>query len=164
MTQKALKEALHYNPETGIFTFLKSMGSSRKGKQVGHNNPKRYVSITLNGVTFYAHRLAFLYMTGAFPKEATDHINRNRSDNRWCNLRAVSIAENNQNYSLRKDNTSGYRGVSFHKNKKKWLAYIVINKKRNDLGYFDTAAEAGAVADAARSKHFVAYVSTTTGA
>jgi len=71
-----------------------------------------------------------------------DHINGDTLDNRKSNLRICSRTDNNCNLKRRVDNTSGYKGVSFDKKKKKWAAYISKNKKRHFLGYFNTPKEA----------------------
>ena len=80
-------------------------------------------------------------MTGSFPKDEIDHINHNRLDNKWSNLRKASRKENMQNYKKPATNTSGYMGVCWHKNAKKWIASIRINNKRIHLGSFNTAEE-----------------------
>lgn len=67
----------------------------------------------------------------------TDHKNRNGCDNRKSNLRIATIAINNHNSRLQRNNTSGYRGVSWKKDKKKWKAYLMVNNKQVHLGYFD---------------------------
>lgn len=71
-----------------------------------------------------------------------DHKNGNTLDNRRCNLRICTQSENNRNTKKRRDNTSGYKGVSWNKNRKKWVAIISINSKHCALGYFTTKEEA----------------------
>ena len=76
------------------------------------------------------------------PGMETDHINNNGLDNRKCNLRICTRIENIHNSKIRKDNTSGYRGVTFHKATNKWMSRVQNLKNRIILGYFDTAKEA----------------------
>lgn len=134
MDKLTLLQHLKYDPETGLFYRLDgsvARGYIRDGYQV----------ISVAGVQYLAHRLAFIYMTGKCPA-IVDHINRDRICNRWANLRATDRTGNAQNASLRKDSTSGYRGVSYRKAIGKWRAYIQAGRKQIHLGFFPTAKEA----------------------
>lgn len=103
---------------------------------------------------FYkAHRLAFLYMEGSFPRSDVDHINREPSDNRWANLRRATRSENNRNTRLYRNNTSGMRGVSWDKSKQKWVANGRLHGVLKKLGSFTDKEEAGRVAAAWRAEH-----------
>ena len=96
LTQAALKEYLHYDPLTGLFTYIKAKGRVRVGQTAGGNSGKGYIRITINGFHYTAGRLSFLYMTGSFPKYQADHINKIRDDNRWENLQDITNQENNR--------------------------------------------------------------------
>jgi len=120
-----LKEIFDYDPNTGIF-IRKIKG--RKAK-VGSFDPEGYVYIQINHIKYAAHRLAWLYMYGEFPTDQIDHINGIKNDNRIANLRVCTHAENQQT----KRNVKGY---SWHKTKKRFIAYIQINKKRIELGRY----------------------------
>lgn len=157
LTQERLKSLLHYDLLTGQFTYTVKTCGKKPGDIAGFNASHGYRQICVDGVVYYAHRLAFLFMTGSFPAQIVDHINNNPQDNRWTNLREATRAENNRNSRLRKDNTTGYRGVIYSKGVGKYNAYISVDKKRHNLGTYDTAEEAGAVAQAARLKHFGAF-------
>ncbi len=138
LTQPILKGLLHYNPETGFFTWIKNRGRlAKKGDESGSIGKDGYVRIVIHGRSYLAHRLAFLFMTGDFPIEQVDHINHARDDNRMCNLRACTSSENNQNAMKRKDNKSGMTGVYWHKIARKWSAEITINKIKTRIGFFD---------------------------
>jgi hypothetical protein len=95
-----------------------------------------YVYINIDGRPQLAHRLAWLYVNGEWPPDQVDHIDRVRSNNRIANLRSASTSDNACNGVLRFSNTSGYRGVSWSKEKKKWVARIVKDRKQHVLGYF----------------------------
>ena len=96
------------------------------------------------------HRL----VTNAKKGEEIDHINHDKLDNRKENLRKVTHSENCQNRPLNKRNKSGYKGVHWFKNEKKWSARLGVNGKRIFLGYFDNKKDAAKAYDIAAKKHF----------
>lgn len=135
LTQKELKEYLHYSPETGFFTWIKRSGDRIKiGSIAGCiKNDNNYRIIRLRKI-YYAHRLAWLYMTGNWPENHIDHINGIRDDNRWQNLRDVSRSTNSRNSKLPITNTSGVIGVFFSNRDNVWIARIKMNGKTIHLG------------------------------
>lgn len=139
LTVERLRELLHYDPDTGIFTWVERV--SRRGP-IGHIAGSKtmfgYCNITINFTHFMAHRLAWLYVHGEWPKHYIDHINGDRFDNRFCNLREATRSENGQNRCLSKNSTSGFMGVTFCPVGGNWVSHICINKKLKHLGYFDT--------------------------
>ena len=139
MTQIRLKEKLNYDRDSGMFIWKVRSGSAVAGKVAGSIN-HGYVEIRLDGKKYMAHRLAWLYEYGSFPEKHIDHINRKKDDNRIENLRDISMAENNRNVDIRKDNTSGHNGVILDRNR--WRAYINFNKKRISLGSFANKSDA----------------------
>jgi len=148
INQDRLQELLHYNPIVGVFTWIDPTSNKVKvGDIAGCDNGKGYVKIQIKGCRFYAHRLAWLYMTGEFPDSIVDHKNQNRSDNRWCNLRKATKSQNMINKQKIKNNTSGYIGVCWHKKAAKYEAYVASNKIKYYLGLFDSAKEAAQVRD-----------------
>jgi len=138
LTQKRLKELLHYDPETGIFTRIKktSKVSNKRhiGERAGFINEKGYVRIKIEGFGYLAHRLAWLYMNGEFPNGHIDHINRQRADNRISNLREATFLMNAGNAKSNND----FVGVFWNKAANKWQAYIEINTKKKHLGHYKT--------------------------
>src|SRR5579859_6535927 len=112
MTQDELKTLLHYDPITGLFTWLiePQFGQSRIGKVAGSLS-HGYIQIKIFGEIYLAHRLAFLYMLGRWPKIKTDHRDLNRSNNAWGNLREADNKQNGQNKLARVDSQTGYKGV-----------------------------------------------------
>ncbi len=136
ITQKRLKELVHYNPNTGIFTWkVEVFGSHPKevGDEVGHITKQGYSGAYLDKKPYLLHRVAHFYMTGKWPLY-TDHINHRKLDNRWINLREVTPQENNRNQSINNRNTSGVPGVTWHKRDKYWKAEIKIDRKKLYLG------------------------------
>lgn len=144
LTQSRLRELLHYDPETGFFTrALTTTGIRPKvGDVAGGVNCRGYWQIRIDGERYKAHRLAWLYMTGDWPKEQIDHINMDRSDNRFANLREATNIQNCANQRRPVNNTSGLKGVCWNKRLSKWKSQIRVNGKLHHLGYFDTAEAA----------------------
>jgi hypothetical protein len=142
LTQKRLKEVLHYNPDTGIFTWILSNSNRiHKGDKAGCNS-NGYISIGVDGSRYRAHVLAWLYMEGYFPENDIDHINRIKSDNKWKNLRHVSRSCNLRNNDIRSNNTSGLTGIRLNCNKSKWIVEITINNKNIYLGRYINKVDA----------------------
>lgn len=153
LTQKRLKELFEYNPNTGLFVRLKQAGNAKAGDIAGGLTSNGYIKIKVDSTEYYAHRLAFLYMTGKFPSEQADHINHETSDNRWANLRAVTMSENQHNRKLNINNKSGVSGVTWHKPNKKWVVKVRVDGKQKHFGYFDTVSEAVPVVNEAHKLH-----------
>ena len=139
LTAQRLRELLSYDPETGQFTRLVSVSHGKRGSIAGGVKETGYVAIRIDGIKYRAHRLAWLYMTGAWPAEEIDHINRRRNDNRWVNLRPATRQGQCGNSVGR--GKSGIKGVTWSRPHKKWRAEIAATC----LGYFDCKHEAGAV-------------------
>ena len=133
---------LMYDPETGLFTWKVSRGGVRAGTQAGYDSGRGYIIIRVLGRNYYAHRIAFLLMTGQWPEYQIDHINGNRSDNRFCNLRPATPAENRQNSEKREVASSGYIGVHYSNRSNRWIAKIQVRGKVTHLGTFVTEEEA----------------------
>lgn len=159
LSQEDVKRLFSYCPETGLFTRLVSNNKRRKvGEIVGTIHITGYVIIKINKVAYPAHRLAFLYMTGSFPTDMTDHIDGIRDNNRWINLREATRSENNRNSKIRSDNKSGFKGVFFEKSANKWRALCWANGVQNHLGLFNTAIEASnSYQDFAKNNHAEFY-------
>lgn len=144
LTQDRLRELLHYNPDTGVFTRLKARCSNLVGTQAGCvNKALGYVIVSVLGSPQYGHRLAWLYMTGQEPAGEVDHINGNKADNRWSNLRDVPKLVNMQNNrKARAHNATGLQGV--RKSGSRWESMIGHQKRQHYLGSFATPEEAHA--------------------
>lgn len=143
MNREELKKILTYDSETGVFTrvtWVDKAGVKRGGRKIGGLNLQGYIQATILGHgAFLMHRVAWLYFYGSWPIGQIDHINRDRADNRICNLRDCTHLQNMKNTKLSKNNKSGYKGVFEIKESGKWVAYITHKYKRKHLGYFSTA-------------------------
>ena len=157
LTQKQLQELLHYDFNTGVFTWKVNRPRAKIGSTAGYASPSKYIRIQIDKKLYLAHRLVWMYVHGSWPKYQLDHINRNKHDNRVQNLRDVDQATNLRNVGLRKTNTSGHKGVSWWANKKKWAAQIRIQGKKVFIGMFDTAELAAAAYANAAKQHNLAY-------
>ena len=143
ITQSELKQVLHYDPDTGIFTWLVNKSRAIKaGTVAGNLNQKNYCRIKINGQEYLAHRLAWLYMYGVMPKDGIDHINNIKTDNRITNLREATHSQNMRNRLKTVRNRTGFKGVGFNKRAKKFKATITYNKIQIHLGYFNDAKSA----------------------
>lgn len=143
--QAELLRVLHYDPMTGLFTWLVRLSQRAKvGDVAGRfRRDTGYRSIRLDGREYYAHRLAWLYMTGEWPADEIDHINGSRSDNRWANLRAADRSLNQQNERIaRSTSVTGLLGA--HRRHGTFRASIVVDGRKKELGAFGTAEEAHA--------------------
>ena len=142
LSQKRLKEVLSYDKNTGIFVWINPTSRRVKKNSIANNKNHGYVSIAIDNKRYRAHHLAWLYVYGKMPSKNIDHINGVRDDNRICNLREATQQENLYNIGLSKHNTSGYKGVHFHKKTGKWRAVASVNNYPKHIGLFETALEA----------------------
>ena len=158
LTQEELKKLLHYNPETGVFTWkVKTSNRVKVGDVAGHINKTGYLQIGVSGNLYQSHRLAWLYMTGKWPKDHIDHINGIKDDNRWPNLREATHRQNQFNTVSHRNTSSKYKGVSWDKSVKKWRAKAMLDKKTRNLGVFDCEHEAALVYNQFALKHHGEY-------
>jgi hypothetical protein len=136
LTQARLQQALHYEPETGVFVWKVANALTTKiGDRAGSINGGGYRQIDVEGKKYKAHRLAWLYVYGYLPKRL-DHKNRDRTDNRIMNLREATRSQNAANSKTQQNNSTGLKGVRRHGNK--WQAVATYNGKRGYFGTYDT--------------------------
>lgn len=144
---ETLRSLLLYDRETGVFRWKVYRGRTAKaGQEAGRVNPRGYREIEVIGRAYNAHRLAWLYVTGEWPKYEIDHIDGQRGNNAFDNLRDVPKNINKQNQRVaRKDSTSGIIGVCSLRNSKTrpFSAQISVGGVIHYLGSFSTAGEAG---------------------
>jgi hypothetical protein len=159
ITAERLRELLHYDPTDGVFTWRQGYSAYSRitvGSVAGNLDSKGYTIIKIGGRRYGAHRLAWLWMTGEWPGGWLDHINGDRADNRFCNLRPATPSQNQANCRVSSDNTSGFKGVTWDMRRRKFKAQIRINDELIHLGYFDADKphRAYAVYCLAARKHF----------
>ena len=158
LSAKYVSGILDYDPETGVFRWRETGSGRRINLIAGCKWPKAsgvtYISICIDQVVYYAHRLAYLIMIGEWPDAEIDHINCDGTDNRWVNLRPATAGENKMNRRCQRNNALGIKGVFWDKQRRLWSAEIHTNYRRRILGHFQTVEEAAeAYAKAAAKYH-----------
>lgn len=154
----AIKAALIYDADTGVFVWNERKDMPKKwntryaGKRAGSTFQNGYRYISFNNVNYYAHRLAYYYMTGEWPKEV-DHINGIRGDDRISNLRSATHSQNLSNVGITARNKSGLKGAFWCKTRKRWRSSMSVNNKSKYIGYFDCPAAAHLAYLVEASKH-----------
>lgn len=138
LTLEQLKSILRYDPTTGEFTYLVKRGQCAPGDLSGRIGSGGYWRISVDRKLYQAHRLAWFYVHGEWPARTVDHINLNKLDNRISNLRLATPTENNANTAKGSRNSSGFKGVTWHKGCGKWQAAIKVGGKNHHLGLFET--------------------------
>lgn len=171
ITPEIVRELLHYDPETGIFTWRErgehwfstkgahtAWNSRRAGVRAGSvwSDPRQGYQcrqIKILKKLCKEHRLAWLYMAGDPIPDQLDHRDRDGTNNRWDNLRPATPTENSRNRSRRVTSASGVTGVSWRKEAGKWRARCMLDGVYRHLGSFTDINEAAAVVQAFRAKH-----------
>lgn len=156
LTQVHLKHRLKYDRSTGVFVWRNpsKYRPEYKGRPAGSVDGRGYVQITIDGVGYKAHRLAWLYVHGVWPESLLDHKNGDRADNRLANLRPATHRVNAENRrTARSGHAIGLLGVVWRKRNQKFEARISVDKKYRYLGLFDTAEAAHQAYVAAKRQH-----------
>ena len=141
INQAFLQKFFTYEPSTGNLIVRLPVRNRPVGTIVGSKGSHGYLMTAIQGKNYLNHRLIWLYMTDNLPTQI-DHINHNKLDNRWENLREVTNTENLKNTGLSKNSTTKINGVSFHKPTGKYRAYITVNRKQIHLGMFNNLVAA----------------------
>ncbi len=151
LTAERLRELFNYFPDTGLFIRRIRRSHEAAGKIAGGFD-HGYIKIAVDGAPYFAHRMAWLYMTGSWPIKHIDHIDGNRSNNRWNNLRDVSQSENLEN---RKgptiQNKVGLLGVTRRGNR--YVATLRIDGVQTYLGTYPTPETAHVAYLTAKREH-----------
>lgn len=150
LTQNRLKQVLDYDPHTGVFTRKLKQPGATKGSVSGSLTREGYLVTSVDSKVYKCHRLAWLYMTGSWPKSQIDHMNGQRSDNRFKNLRDVGQTQNieNQRKAQIRNKSTGVLGT--FRNGNGFAARISHGNSKTYLGTFKTLDEAQAAYLAAK--------------
>jgi hypothetical protein len=142
LTQEILKELIVYNEISGTFLWKVALSSSVDiTREAGTLSFHGYRIITIANTLYRASQLAFLYMTGTIPAEI-DHKDTNTLNDSWDNLRIATKNQNQHNKNIQCNNTSGVKGVSWHKRAGKWQAQVKLNGIYHSAGFFTDLSEA----------------------
>ncbi len=159
LTAKRLRKLVSYDPETGILRWIESRGGQLAGSIVGceKDGGGGYWLVRVDNKLYRAHRVIWLYVTGRWPKHGVDHIDGNRANNRFANLRDISQSGNLQNRKCaqRNNRTTKLLGVTIARDSKRtkpFMAKIAINGVTKHIGAFATPEEAHAAYVAAKRK------------
>lgn len=150
VTHEDLLRQLDYCSETGIFRWKVNRKNTKvqAGDIAGTpHKVNRYRYIYLNSKLYFEHRLAWFYVYGVWPVNQIDHKNQDRTDNRINNLREASNAQNASNRTVLSNNTSGFKGVTWDRNRNKWRAKLIWNNKTISLGNHTCPIEAARAYD-----------------
>jgi hypothetical protein len=134
LTYERLRQVVKYDPETGVFTWLIRLSPNIKvGGIAGSKDTGGYLQFMIDGRHYLSHRLAVLYMTGQWPDSDIDHKDLDKANNKWENLRRATESQNVANTALLARNTSGLKGVHWHKRDQKWIGSIRVNRKLKEI-------------------------------
>jgi HNH endonuclease len=154
LTAKRLREILHYDPETGIFLWRVAMYQKVQPGDLAGTFSHGYWQIGIDYKQYRAHRLAWLYMTGRWPRKNIDHKDKDRAHNAWANLREATHSQNSINMNVRRDSKSKKTGVDWRPAKGKWRARITVGGVTFCLGHYVDFEPAKAARIAAEVKYF----------
>ena len=153
LTQSELKTLLHYDPNTGIFTWLVSRAKGKANTRAGFVGQNGYRRIGICGGVYLEHRLVWLYVYGAWPSGQIDHKDGVRDNNALSNLRVVFGSGNRENLGgAQRNNQSGFLGVWYHPRLGKFRASIKVKGKLRMLGHYPTPEAAHAAYLLAKEK------------
>lgn len=152
LTVERLRSVLDYDPATGLFRWkIRTALRTKVGDVAGTPIKGGYIRIRVDGEKILAHRLAWFYVTGKWPKRLVDHINGETSDNRFVNLREATPVQSN--FNRKSWGASRHKGVSWVADHGKWCAAIYYDKRRHHLGFFDSEDEAAKAYQVAAKEH-----------
>lgn len=151
LTAERLRALISYNPMTGMFYRIEPASNIQSGPVSPRKSVNGYLRMRIDGKLYTLHRLAWLYMTGCFPEHGIDHIDGDRSNNIWLNLRGATALQNSQNIAAKSIALSGLRGA-YPMASGRWQSKIKSAGKYFALGTFDSAIEAHQAYIAAKLK------------
>ena len=159
LTYEKVKYLFRYNPFTGnLIRRVSRNTNSMKGQIVKCQSSRRYAVVTISGRDYLVHRIIWLYMTGKWPRDQIDHINRIKHDNRWVNLREATGRQQQMNLNINRRNKLGIRGITIVRNR--FCVQLKIKGQRGYLGHFKNLDDAVKVRRAAEINHFGALCPT----
>lgn len=159
ITAEYLRAIYQYDPITGVFTRRTNRRRWKAGSIAGSKDKAGYIRIVIDGEQYYAHCLAWLYMTGVWPERKIDHKDLNKARNVWDNLRLATNVQNSVNKGLNRNNSTGAKGVVAYG--KLYRAYIKHEGRQIHLGYYDKIEDASKAYESAAKKLWGEFARTT---
>ena len=159
-TQDELRRLLYYNRKTGLFVWRVEVRPNRplRGCSAGTHDGHGHIAIRINGCTFPAHRIAWIYVRGQIPDDLeVDHVDMNGINNKFKNLRLATFTQQQMNRRALSNNKCGLKGVHFVKRSRRWCAQITIQNKRTWIGEFETVELAAQAYFSEAKKHYGEY-------
>lgn len=153
LNQNDLIDLFNYDAASGLLTYKTNTKNKSVGEVAGKENSDGYLQIKIGKRSYKVHRLIWFYVYGCWPVDLIDHINGNRTDNRICNLREATNAQNMRNSKLQRRNKSGEKGVMWRERDKRWIAACKVNGKPNYVGCFVELQDAVNAVREFRNKH-----------
>jgi len=155
LTAERARELLSYDQFSGVLTWrVDRGGSARAGSVAGAQHDARYLRLTIDRKSYKAHRVIFLLMTGCWPNPRCDHIDLDKTNNRWKNLREATVSQNGANRQHQINSASGVKGVIWLKRNNKWLARIKFHGKMIHVGLFADLEQARSAYKVAADRYF----------
>lgn len=153
-----LREVLRYDPEGGTFVWLARIAIRIvPGTLAGSPDGKGYLRASIDGRRYRLHQLAWAYMTGEWSAADIDHKDGDKLNNKWGNLRQATHSQNHANRKLSRVNTSGLKGVSWDRRRRKWIAQIGVQGSNIYLGSFASMHDAHSTYVAAAERYFGSF-------
>lgn len=152
ITQFQVKEIFDYHLNGNLIWKIKKATNTNIGSVVGSENSEGYLQTSINSVKYKIHQLVFIWHFGYCPK-IIDHIDQNKKNNKIENLREATNSQNSMNRPKQLNNTTGFKGVSIHKQSGKFQCSIKINNKKIWLGLFVEIKDAVAAYQKAAEKY-----------
>lgn len=143
-THARVHELFDYDAATGVLTNKVRRARAAPGQAAGFLRKDGYLTVAVDGTHYLVHRIIWLWGAGEWPTEQIDHIDSDRANNRWANLREASPQQNNINKRISRANSSGVKGAVFHPQSGKWRARVQRSGKQVQIGMFETPELAGA--------------------
>ena len=156
LTKELLHELFEYRDGKLFWKKMRGCRSDLVNKEAGSINENNYRRIKIKDKLYMAHRVVFMFHHGYMPEEV-DHIDCNRQNNSIENLRAVTKSQNCWNRKIPTSNTTGIKGVCWHKAAKQWYVQLQVAKKMKYFGIYKDLELAELVAKEARNLYHGAY-------
>lgn len=153
--KEELDRLFSYDPETGALSWkvqINRAWHARPGTAAGTTTMRGYLQVGISGVYYLVHRIIWKMMTGEDPTDQIDHVDGDRKNNKWANLRAADASQNMSNRKVGRNNNSGIKGVCWDRYHKAWVAYIGIGGEQKRLGRFKSIEEAAAARQEASAR------------